>query len=55
MISRIEDKFHDLQKNDQKGFGVFLTAGFPTFDSSLDIFKFRAIKYLQNLRVFHDL
>ena len=39
MISRIEDKFHDLQKNDQKGFGVFLTAGFPTFDSSLDIFK----------------
>ena len=36
---RIKNKFKELKQQDQKAFGVFLTAGYPSLEYSKDIFK----------------
>ena len=36
---RIKNKFKELKQQDQKAFGVFLTAGYPSLELSKDIFK----------------
>ena len=36
---RIKNKFNELKQKQQKAFGVFLTAGYPSLEYSKDIFK----------------
>ena len=36
---RIKNKFKELKQKNQKAFGVFLTAGYPSLEYSKDIFK----------------
>jgi len=36
---RIKNKFEELKQKEQKAFGVFLTAGYPSLEYSKDIFK----------------
>ena len=36
---RIKNKFDDLKQKNQKAFGVFLTAGYPSLNYSREIFK----------------
>ena len=38
-MTRIKNKFKELQQKKQKAFGVFLTAGYPSIEFSKDIFK----------------
>ncbi len=38
-MNRIKETFNQLKKNDKKAVGIFLTAGDPDFESSLNIIK----------------
>ena len=38
-MTRIKNKFEELKQKEQKAFGVFLTAGYPSLEYSKDIFK----------------
>ena len=38
-MKRIKNKFENLKQKQQKAFGVFLTAGYPSLEYSKDIFK----------------
>ena len=38
-MTRIKNKFEELKQKEQKAFGVFLTAGYPSLEYSKNIFK----------------
>ena len=38
-MSRIQNTFKNLKQNNQKAFGIFLTAGDPDFETSINIIE----------------